>query len=235
MLHGTTKLTEKERDAAVALLSEFKDVIALGDDDLGRTGIVQHSIETGSSQPVRQQGRRLPFHQKPVVRKLLDSMLSRDIIEPSHGPWASPVLLVKKKDGSIRFWVDFRKAMRVAGAVKKAGAALGAALGGASAGVTLQAEGPALLQAVAALLLAVAEGPALLQAVAGLLLAVAVGPALLQAAAALLLAVAVGPALLQAVAALLLAVAVGPALLQAAAAALLLAVAVGPNNLLYKH
>ena len=51
------------------------------------------------------------------------------------------------------------KAMRVAGAVKKAGAALGAALGGASAGVTLQAVGPALLQAVAALLLVVAEGP----------------------------------------------------------------------------
>ena len=66
------------------------------------------------------------------------------------------------------------KAMRVAGAVKKVGAAL--------AGVTLQA--------VAALLLAAAEGPALLQAVAGLLLAVPVGPALLQAAAALLLAVA---------------------------------------------
>ena len=77
----------------------------------------------------------------------------------------------------------------MAGAVKKAGAALGAALGGASAGVTLQAVGPALLQAVAALLLAVAEGPALLQAVAGLLLAVAVGPALLQAVAGLLLAV----------------------------------------------
>ena len=91
MLHGTTKLSEKERDAAVALLSEFKDVIALGDDDLGRTGIIQHSIETGSSQPVRQQSRKLPFHQKPVVCKLLDSMLSRDIIEPSHGPWASPV------------------------------------------------------------------------------------------------------------------------------------------------
>ena len=59
----------------------------------------------------------------------------------------------------------------MAGAVKKAGAALG----GASAGVTLQAVGPALLQAVATLLLAAAEGPALLQAVAGLLLAVAVG------------------------------------------------------------
>ena len=62
----------------------------------------------------------------------------------------------------------------MAGAVKKAGAALGAALGGASAGVTLQAVGPALLQAVAGLLLAVPVGPALLQAAAAaLLLAVA--------------------------------------------------------------
>ena len=84
MLHGTMKLTEKERDANVTLLSEYKYVIALGEDDLDQTDIVQHSIDTGSSEPVRQQGRRLPFHQKPVVRKLLDSMLLQDIIEPSH-------------------------------------------------------------------------------------------------------------------------------------------------------
>ena len=48
----TTKLSEKERDASVALFSEFKYVqYALGEDDLA-TGIVQHSIDTGSSQPV---------------------------------------------------------------------------------------------------------------------------------------------------------------------------------------
>ena len=54
MLHGTMKLTEKERDANVTLLSEYKYVIALGEDDLDQMDIVQHSIDTGSSEPVRQ-------------------------------------------------------------------------------------------------------------------------------------------------------------------------------------
>ena len=65
-----------------------------------------HSIDTG---PVRQQARRLPVHQKQEVCELLDDMLSRGVIEPSHSPWASPIVLVRKKDGSIRFCVDFRK------------------------------------------------------------------------------------------------------------------------------
>ena len=68
------------------------------------------------------------------------------IVLPPPLPRPLPLLLLPPPRG---------KAMRVAGAVKKVGAALGAA----SAGVTLQAVGPALLQAVAALLLVVAEGP----------------------------------------------------------------------------
>ena len=108
MLHGADKLSEKEKNAAASLLLEFKDVIAVGN-DLGHTSLVYHSIDTGSSRPVRQQARRLPVHQKQEVRELLDDMLSRGVIEPSHSPWASPIVLVRKKDGSARFCVDFRK------------------------------------------------------------------------------------------------------------------------------
>ena len=39
----------------------------------------------------------------------IDKILDDDIIEPSSGPWASPILLVKKKDCSIRFCIDYRK------------------------------------------------------------------------------------------------------------------------------
>ncbi|KAL5506041.1 hypothetical protein EMCRGX_G007607 [Ephydatia muelleri] len=54
-------------------------------------------------------GRRLPFHQREEVKELLDGMLERQVIEPSQGSWSSPVVLVKKKDGSTRFCVDFRQ------------------------------------------------------------------------------------------------------------------------------
>ena len=43
------------------------------------------------------------------MRNLLSEMLERDVIKPSCSPWASPVVLVKKKDGTSRFCVDYRK------------------------------------------------------------------------------------------------------------------------------
>ena len=73
------------------------------------TTLTSHRINTGAADPVRQPPRRVPFHQKPVVEEEVQQMLKEGIIEPSEGPWASPVVLVKKKDGSIRFCIDYRK------------------------------------------------------------------------------------------------------------------------------
>ena len=77
--------------------------------DLGRTDLVYHHIVTGDHKGIKQSGRRLPFHQREEVKELLDGMLERQVIEPSQGSWSSPVVLVKKKDGSTRFCVDFRQ------------------------------------------------------------------------------------------------------------------------------
>ena len=109
LLSDVQNVEQKEKQQLELLLEEFRDVISVGDDDLGRTELVYHKIDTGDAQPVRQPARRLPFHQKEEVRHLLDDMLSRDIVEPSQGPWSSPIVLVKKKDGSTRFCIDFRK------------------------------------------------------------------------------------------------------------------------------
>ena len=71
--------------------------------------MLHHKIDTGSALPIRQQSRRLPFHQRGVVKDMIDGMLKQGIIEPSEGAWASPIVLARKKDGSFRFCVDFRR------------------------------------------------------------------------------------------------------------------------------
>lgn len=54
--------------------------------------------------------RHVPLHlQHEVLGHHLKQMLENDIIQPSHSPWAVPVVLVCKRDGSLRFCVDYRK------------------------------------------------------------------------------------------------------------------------------
>ena len=90
------------------LFKEFQDVFSQGDDDLGNTPLLEHGIETHGP-PLRQPYRR----QNPAVRReemtQVQQMLSSNVIRPSNSPWASPVVMVRKKDGSLRFCVDFRQ------------------------------------------------------------------------------------------------------------------------------
>ena len=90
------------------LFKEFSDVFSQGEDDPGCTPLLKHTIETHGP-PLRQPYRR----QNPAVRReemaQVQQMLASDVIRPSNSPWASPVVMVKKKDGSLRFCVDFRQ------------------------------------------------------------------------------------------------------------------------------
>ena len=96
------------------MLLEYADVFAEDSGDLGRTELLQHNIETGDAPPVRQPPRRIPAVQREQVKQLLKEMETKGIIQPSKSPWASPVVLVKKKDGSMHFRVDYRKLNAVA-------------------------------------------------------------------------------------------------------------------------
>ena len=103
------RLTEEEKEQLFALCIEYIDLFATGSDDFGRTTALRHKINTENSAPIRQQARRIPPFHKDEVKKLLDDMLRKEIVTPSQSPWASPVVLVRKKDGSTRFCVDYRK------------------------------------------------------------------------------------------------------------------------------
>ena len=105
---SVTGLTETERMDVCQLLAKFSDVFSAGPHDLGCTDLVKHHIDTGSSKPVRQPPRRLPWAKREDAEKWIQEMQER-VIEPSSSPWSSPVVLVQKKDGTNRFCVDYRR------------------------------------------------------------------------------------------------------------------------------
>ena len=70
--------------------------------------MLTHRIETTGA-PIRQGIRRVPPPQREEVRKLLDELKKKGIISPSKSPWASIIVIVPKKDGSIRLCIDYRK------------------------------------------------------------------------------------------------------------------------------
>ena len=106
-------LTPEEQARLRCLLNEYRDIFAVQPDELGRTNIVQHHIETGNHPTIRSRPYRVPHAQREVIDKHIDDMLHRNVIQPSASPWASPVVLVPKPDGSSRFCVDFRKLNKI--------------------------------------------------------------------------------------------------------------------------
>lgn len=91
------------------LLSEFQDIFALKSGPLDRTSLVRHTINVGNNPPIREQPGRIPIHQLEEVEKVIKDMESHGITEPADSPWAAPVVIVRKNDGSYRFCIDYRK------------------------------------------------------------------------------------------------------------------------------
>ena len=101
-------LSETEKSTLLGLLAEFSDVFAPVTGPKGCTTAVKHAIPT-TGPPIHQPVRRLPEVLKDTVRTEVPHMLENDIIKPSASPWSSPVVMVRKKDGSWCFCIDYRK------------------------------------------------------------------------------------------------------------------------------
>ena len=91
------------------LLEEYQYLFALNLKELGRTSLVQHEITLSDDKPFKERYRRIPPHQYEEVWKHLQEMLAVGAIQKSTSPWASPVVLVCEKDGSLQFCIDLRK------------------------------------------------------------------------------------------------------------------------------
>lgn len=91
------------------LVTENLDIFSKDSAMFGRTDLVKHKIELTDEHPIKQPHRRLPLVKMREMDSMVEEMLSKNVIEPSDSPWASPVVLVQKKDGSRRFCVDYRR------------------------------------------------------------------------------------------------------------------------------
>ena len=103
------ELSKEQEERVKQLLHENREVFSTSEFDLGRTNLVQHRIDTGVNRPFKQQLRRHPMAYLPVIDEHVDKMLANNICEPSSSPWASNVVLVKKSDGTLRFYIDYRQ------------------------------------------------------------------------------------------------------------------------------
>ena len=106
---SAAKLSAEEEQQLRALITEFADVFAFEDSELGCAIAVKHSIDTGGHPPIKQQPYRSPVIYREKISQMIDKMRADGIIQPSHSPWASPIVIVPKKDGSLRFCVDYRR------------------------------------------------------------------------------------------------------------------------------
>ncbi len=102
-------LSDTENAQLLSVLDEYSDIFASSSLDLGHTTLVRHEIDTGTAAPIKQAPYRVSQSEKEIIEKHISDMLDQGIIEVSSSPWSSPVVLVKKKDGSTRFCIDYRK------------------------------------------------------------------------------------------------------------------------------
>lgn len=104
----SSDVTPAQAEALCRILEGYRDIFDFDNRPLGQTSVVTHRINTGDANPIHRRPYRVSASERAVIQQEVNKMLEKDIIEPSCSPWASPVVLVKKKDGTWRFCVDYR-------------------------------------------------------------------------------------------------------------------------------
>lgn len=101
-------LEGEEVERVKSLLRKYQSVFASHENDLGCTNLLSHDIPLLDETPVRQRYRRIPPSEYEAVKSHINQLLESQVIRESCSPYASPIVLVRKKDGSLRLCVDYR-------------------------------------------------------------------------------------------------------------------------------
>jgi len=100
-------LTEEQRVHAEEFIRSRSQLFSKPEFDIGRTDVLHHRIDTGDNVPHFERLQRHPTW--PMIDDHVEEMLQHDMIEPATSPWCSNVVMVRKKDGFMRFCIDYRK------------------------------------------------------------------------------------------------------------------------------
>ena len=102
-------LTRKQKRVATQFLKSIDHMFAKSYADLGCCINAFHEIKTLPTKPIFLHAYRKSFKERELIKVEIQKMLDAGIIRPSKSPWSFPVVLIEKKDGSVRFCVDYRK------------------------------------------------------------------------------------------------------------------------------
>jgi hypothetical protein len=109
LLKFDKNLTEDQKEKLRALVAEYEHIFSKSDNDLGFHNKTKLHIDTGTNRPIKSNPYKIPYAMQDEVKKMIDEMLANGIISKSKSPWSSPIVIVKKRDGSNRFCIDYRK------------------------------------------------------------------------------------------------------------------------------
>lgn len=107
LVHKSDNLSTDEQDQLLGLLTKCGDIFASHDEDFGQTDVIKHTIPTGMAPPIRERYQPIPLNMYQEVRELLNKMIQSGVVRESTSPWAAPIVLVRKKNGELRFCVDY--------------------------------------------------------------------------------------------------------------------------------
>ena len=110
-LTGLGAWPEDQAEKAHSLLKEYHNIFSLEKHDVGHTKAAKHKIilKDPNTPPFKERSCQIPPPQLDEVCAHLKMMLNAGVIQPSNSPWCNAVVLVRKKDGSFHFCIDFRK------------------------------------------------------------------------------------------------------------------------------
>ena len=102
-------LSPEQAESVKGLLLKYAHIFSKTKSDLGNCDIIPHRINTGLSPPIRLPPRRVPLAIKEAVETEVQRLIDTNLVTKSKSAWAFPPVPIKKKDGSIRICVDYRK------------------------------------------------------------------------------------------------------------------------------